>query len=102
MGIMLNQTAARLILQTNLDFNNFIISSCAIEYIKPDGTTGSWDANILDDDEGSRAVGKIYVNFSNNVKFDQGGYWYLSSKVNFPDGRSATGETVKYFVKTPA
>lgn len=96
MGIMKNQTAARLVLQTNIDFNAYVINSQKIKYSKPDGSTGEWTANKLPTD---LTLGKIYVDFSDVLKFDQEGTWTLSAYLVFSDNRTGIGENVKYRVE---
>lgn len=95
MGIMKNQTAARLVLQTNVDFSVYTPTSAAVKYQKPDGIRGYWTATKLETDLES---GKIYVDFSSDVKFDLAGMWILSAYIVFSDTRNATGENVKYKV----
>ena len=95
MGIFKDQTAARLILQTGVNFNNYDILSCEIGYETPNGVTGKWTAAKL---IGGELSGKIYVDFSNSVKFDVLGIWRLWSYIVFADSRVAQGDVITYQV----
>ena len=92
-----NQTAARLILQTDVNFNTDVVSSRLIKYRKPSGTTGSWTAATL---TGSETTGKIYIDFSASNKFDEAGSWTLWAYLTFSDGRFANGAAATYQVPT--
>lgn len=95
MPIYKDQTAARLILQTGINFNNYAISVCEIYYQKPSGVEGKWTAAKLPNGE---IPGKIYVDFSNVIKFDEVGRWKLWSYITFPDTRTAQGDPAYYNV----
>jgi hypothetical protein len=95
MGITKNTSGARLVIKTDLDFNDVSIASVKINYIKPDGSKGEWTASIL---TGSESEGKIYVAFSNTVKLDQFGIWFFAPVITFSDGRIAYGVKVNYTV----
>ena len=95
MGILKNQTAARLILQTNLDLRILSITSCQINYVKPSGATGHFDA-VQDSTDG---LGKIYIDFGNTNNFDESGTWTLAADIYFTDGRKGLGEQVAYTVE---
>lgn len=93
--IFKDQTAARLILETSVDFSSYVPSGCKIGYEKPDGTVDTWDAEVL---AGSESVGKIYVDFSDTVKFDTEGMWKFWAEVTFADGRVGYGSVYHYYV----
>ena len=95
MGILKNQTAARLILQTNLNFTSISITSCAIKYIKPSGASGTWTAAKL---IGGESLGKIYIDFTSSIKFDEAGTWTLSAYIVFTDTRIGVGDEISYRV----
>lgn len=95
MSIYKNQTAARIILQTEVDFNTSTVDSQVIKYKKPSGATGSWTATKL---TGGETLGKIYVDFGGSVKFDEEGIWELWAYLTFSDGRVAPGEVINYTV----
>ena len=95
-----NQTQCRLTLQTDVDFNNYPVSSCKIKYKKPDGTAGEWTAAVL---SGEEIEGKIYVDFTDTppvVKFDTAGAWKLWAYVIFSNTKIGIGIPIEYFVKT--
>jgi len=92
-----NQTSARLILQTDVNFNTNDVTTKLIKYKKPSGTTGSWTATTL---TGSETTGKIYYDFSSNYKFDEAGTWDIWAHLTFADSRVANGAMVKYVVRT--
>lgn len=88
-----DQTAVRLILNTNIDLSVYIPSTVSIEYVKPGGAKGSFPAQVLD-----AATGTIYIDFDATHKFDLAGAWKLWSKIIFSDGRTGIGEIVEYRV----
>lgn len=97
MAIYKDQTAARLILQTGINFNNYAVTVCEIYYQKPSGVVGKWTAEKL---VGGEISGKIYVDFSDEIKFDEVGKWKLWSYLTFLDNRKAQGDPVFYNVKS--
>ena len=91
-----DQTAGRLIVDTNIDFSVYTSSTPLIKYTKPDGTTGSWDATVL---SGSEADGKIYVDFTDDINFDAGGFWVLWPHVTLSDDSTvAAADSLSYYV----
>lgn len=70
----------RLILKTEIDFDTYVPSAQVIEYIKPDGLTGSYTATVLVDSE---TDGKIYYDFSALVPIpiDGHGLWKVRAKL---------------------
>jgi hypothetical protein len=97
MGIFKDQTMARLILDTKIDFTAYPILSASIKYEKPDTTEGMWTATIL---PGYERKGKIYVDFSNTIKFDVEGNWKFWAYLTFINGGVAMGDTIMYTVKS--
>ena len=95
MAIYKDQTAARLILQTGINFNNYSILSCKICYEKPNGVTSEWTSQKL---VGGEISGKIYVDFSSTIKFDVLGIWRIWAFITFPDSRTAQGDIATYKV----
>ncbi len=95
MKIKLNQSAARIILVTNIDFNTISINTVKVRYIKPSGLAGEWTATVL---TGSETDGRIYVDFDATIKFDVEGEWKLWSYLKLTDTREAMGDTVFYDV----
>jgi hypothetical protein len=93
MGLHKNQTAATIILDTELDMSDMDVAILLIYYIKPDGTNGYWPASLVEDSNS-----KIYVDFDDTIKFDQVGYWILYSYVELGTGKSATGNRERYLV----
>lgn len=65
---------------------------CLIKYLKPDGTDGSWAADIE-----SVENGIIYYDLSDD-ELDQVGWWTVWAHVTFTDARSAPGDGVKLHV----
>lgn len=96
MGIIRNQTSARLILQTDIDFSVFTITTYQIKYRKPSGLQGTWDATAL---TGGESLGKLYVDFSSSIKFDQSGTWEIWAYIVFSDGTIGLGKKIQYFVE---
>jgi len=90
-----DQTAVRLSLASGVDFDTYTPSGLSIEYVKPDGTQGDWDAVVL---SGSETTGIVYVDFTNDIKFDQSGWWNLFTAITLTDGRTAPGRSVSYYV----
>lgn len=70
----------RLILKTEIDFDTYSPTAQVIECIKPDGTTGNYDATVL---VGSESDGKIYYDFSALVPVPTGshGQWKVRAKL---------------------
>lgn len=98
--IYVNQTQVKLILQTDVDFNSYTVSSSKIKYQKPDGTKGEWDSAIV---SGSEELGQIYVNFTDTppvIKFDKAGVWKLWAYIIFSNAKIGIGVPIEYFVKT--
>lgn len=70
--------------QSGIDLTTATAQS--IYYQKPDGTTGSWTANITD--------GEVaYTTVSGNI--DQVGVWYLQAYVELTGGWKGTSDWVK-------
>jgi len=93
--IFKNQTSARVILQTDVNFSTNDVTTKLIKYKKPSGTTGSWTGTTL---TGSETTGKIYKDFSSTDKFDEAGTWDIWAHLTFTDTRVANGAVVKYGV----
>ena len=74
----------RLTLKTEIDFDTYSPTAQVIEYIKPDGTTDSYDATVL---VGSESDGKIYYDFSASVPVPAGshGQWKVRGKLTIND-----------------
>jgi hypothetical protein len=71
--------------------------TCKIQYRKPDGTTGSWDAVI-----GTAATGVIYYDVTTTAIIDQPGTWRVWAFVTFTDSKVAYGEAVDMVVHSPS
>lgn len=90
------QTAGRLLVTTNIDFNTYTGTTNLIKYVKPDGTEGSWDASEL---AGSETTGVIYVDFTSSIYFDQAGFWRIWSHTTLSDSRVApAADAQSYYV----
>ena len=68
------------------------ISGIAIEYKKPDGTEGQWDA--VHDEEAKT----IYKIFDEGEYLDVTGNWRFRPVITFTDGRVMPGEAVSILV----
>jgi len=86
--IFVQQTSFRLTLICRVDITGSLDRK--IKYIKPDATTGFWQADSSNDE-----LGYIYYDVVDTDDFDQAGTWILWSWVNFPDGRHAPGDPIK-------
>ena len=86
-----NQTALRLSLDTQVDFETG--DSAAIKYRKPDGTTGTFTATIDENRDGI-----IYHDFTDSAELDQSGWWKFWAFVTFSDERTAAGKSVSVYV----
>ena len=86
----------RLILKTEIDFETYVPSAQVIEYIKPDGTTGSYTASVL---TGSETDGKIYYDFSASVPVPTDGYgkWKVRAKLTI-DSKAVYTDPVDWYV----
>lgn len=96
--IFVNQTALKLILKTNVNFNTYLTSEIKIKYKDPAGTTSEFVAAEL---SGSEAEGKIFVDFSDSIKFTVAGKYILWAEITFTDSTFAHGEAVVLMVYTP-
>lgn len=63
-------------------------ATCKIKYKKPNGDTGSWDAEIV-----TAAIGVIKYEIADASDIDMAGDWTVWAYVTFADGNSAPGET---------
>jgi len=90
-----NQTAVRLILDTDVDFSVYPlkVDGAKIGYKKPDLTDGTWDGEILLDTDGT-----IYVDFDDTIKFTTVGNWIVWAELTFADNRSGYGKPKVYQV----
>jgi hypothetical protein len=70
-------------LDTCLDLTSGV-SSVEIEYKKPDNSTGSWVASIVDKT-------KISYTLADEEFLDQEGSWSFKARVNFSDNTTASG-----------
>jgi hypothetical protein len=70
----------RLILKTGIDFAVYVPSAEIIEYIKPDGSTGTYTGDAL---SGSESDGKIYFDFdaSTPIPADGFGRWKVRARL---------------------
>ena len=90
MKIFKKQTALRITVKTFCDLDG--VSSAAIRFHKPDGTTGQFSAAVKD-----RANGVIFHEVIEG-EIDISGWWTFWAYVTFDDGRAAAGEAAKVFV----
>lgn len=88
--IYVGQESLEIRLDTGIDLTSAL--SVTMKYTKPDGTTGSWLANVYN----TTWVQKIFINDANEL--DIPGTWILWSWANMSDSRSIPGEIVKYYV----
>lgn len=86
--IFVGQSALRFVADTNVDITG--ATGTLIKYTKPDGSTGTFSASILDAEEGT-----IYYDVVNTTELDQAGVWYMWAHVTFSDGRVAQGVPVR-------
>lgn len=91
-----DQTAVRLILDTELDLEAEGYASSVIGYEKPDGTVSSWVGSLLTPPGND---GKIFVDFNNTIKFDAVGTWKVWAEITYGDGRVGYGIPKYYDVK---
>jgi len=86
----------RLILKTEIDFDTYTPTAQVIEYIEPDGTTGSYTASVL---TGSETDGKIYYDFSATVPIPTDGYgkWKVRAKLTI-DSKAVYTDPVDWYV----
>ena len=88
--IFKNQTA----LQIQLTVGQSITGSTAVvNYKKPSGSTGSWEAVIDDGDDGI-----ISYTISSSEDLDESGGWRFWAGITYPDGTYVPGETAYEFV----
>ena len=87
--IYINQ-ALTLEATTNVDITG--ATALSIEYIEPDGTTGSWTATSRDDTNGV-----IEVDLANNT-LDAAGAWTIWAKVTFSGGEIIPGTPYRMIV----
>jgi hypothetical protein len=88
--IFAGQSALRLVVKTFVDLEG--AAGALIKYRKPDKTTGSFPAAVIDGEKGVIAHECI------EGEMDQGGWWTLWAFIAFDDGRTAAGEAVKVYV----
>ena len=93
--IFKDQTALKLILKTNIDFNTYAVNIAKIKYIDPKKTEEEFNASVL---IGSESEGKIYVDFSSSIKFAIAGKYILWADIIFTDTRQAQGQSVALIV----
>jgi hypothetical protein len=93
-----DQTAVRLILDTELDLQAEGYASSKIGYKKPDGTTGEWIGALLNP---PGTDGKIYYDFASGAgnNFDSAGDWVVWAEITYGDGRVGYGIPKYYNVK---
>jgi len=91
--IFVNQTALRLILDTQVDFDEYPVESSQIVVMNPKGLKSTWTATVLENDNG-----KIFVDFSNNIKFTLAGEHKARAVLNFLNGKVGIGDWVKFMV----
>jgi len=92
--VYINQEALRIRLTTSVVITG--ATAKKIKYRKPDGTVGSWNAEVED-----ATNGIIYYDVKiteNGADIDQSGNWKFWAYITFSDGRSAPGELVKQYV----
>ena len=65
---------------------------CLIKFRKPDGTEGSFTAELLDEMEGLLSYDV------QDGDLDQPGWWRFWAWVIFTDGRSAPGKSVRIYI----
>ena len=82
--IYVNQSALRIQLDTSQDVSDATVTQ--IKYIKPDGSTGSWNASASSSDDSL-----IYYDLT-GTELDTAGRWTIWAYVTFSDLRSAAGE----------
>jgi len=82
--VYVNQSALRIQMDTLQDVSD--AGTVQIKYIKPDGTTGTWAASKISDENT-----KIYYDLT-GTELDQAGIWILYAYATFSDLRSAPGE----------
>lgn len=70
-------------METCLDLTSGV-SSVEIEYKKPDLTTGTWSASVIDKT-------KVFYILADDEFLDQEGVWSFKAKINFSDGTTASG-----------
>lgn len=86
-----NQENLRIKLTTGVSIVDATIKK--IKYEKPDGTEGSWNAEVED-----ATNGIIYYDVkitANGADIDQVGIWKFWAFITFSDGRSAPGEVIE-------
>jgi hypothetical protein len=88
-----NQTALRIKLDTEADLTD--ATELEIRYMKPDGSEGSWTAQVLN------SSSWIYYDIGPNDHLTPTGNWKRWSYVKFSDGREVEGDPVDFIVKKP-
>lgn len=86
-----NQSKLRIILNTGCDLSGW--NTLEIRFRKPDGETGFFNADILDEKKGI-----IFHDVQNRNELDQKGEWKIWSYVLFDDDRNAFGVPQKMCV----
>lgn len=84
-----NQGKLRLTVNTGCNLNGW--NTLELRYRKPNGDTGVFDVDILDEEKGI-----IYHDF--NGELDQCGTWLIWSYILFDDDRNIVGKTQKFHV----
>ncbi len=84
--IYLDQSNLKITAETGVTVTGAL--SQVIKFIKPDGSTGEWDATIDGTED-------IFYEFSEPSELDQLGVWVFWAYVVFADGRNAPGEPEK-------
>lgn len=82
--IYVGQTALTFQATTGEDITD---ATCAIKYKKPNGTTGSWDAEIV-----TALTGVIKYEISEASDLDMAGDWIVWAYITFVDGTVVAGE----------
>lgn len=83
--IYLDQSNLKITAETGVTVTGAIAQ--VIKFIKPDNSTGEWDATISGTED-------IFYEFSEPSELDQSGDWTFWAFVTFSDGRKAPGEPV--------
>ncbi len=92
--IYINQENLRIRLTTSVNIAD--ATTIKIKYKKPDGTEGSWDAEVEDETNGI-----IYYDVkktADGADIDQSGNWKFWAFITFSDGRSAPGEAISQYI----
>ncbi len=90
-GIYKNQRKLRIVVNTGCNLRGW--NTIELRFVKPNGDSGVFDADILNE-----AKGIIYHDVKNSGELDQCGDWTIRSYVLFDNDKNFFGKPQKFHV----